>query len=49
MGITKEIWEDRGIATLHEYYGEDMTEAAGVISWQPWSHCKHHGYLGGVS
>lgn len=24
LGITKEIWEDRGIATLHEYYGEDM-------------------------
>ena len=24
IGITKEIWEDRGIATLHEYYGEDM-------------------------
>ena len=24
LGITKEIWEDRGIATLNEYYGEDM-------------------------
>src|SRR5687768_8374317 len=24
IGITKEIWEDRGIATLHNYYGEDM-------------------------
>ena len=24
IGITKEIWEDRGIATLHEYYGKDM-------------------------
>ncbi len=20
IGITKEIWEDRGIATLHQYY-----------------------------
>jgi len=24
IGITKEIWEDRGIATLHAYYGEDI-------------------------
>lgn len=24
IGITKEIWEDRGISTLHEYYGEDI-------------------------
>jgi hypothetical protein len=24
LGITKEIWEDRGIATLHHYYGRDM-------------------------
>ncbi len=24
LGITKEIWEDRGLATLNHYYGEDM-------------------------
>ncbi|MYA87991.1 MAG: nuclear transport factor 2 family protein [Boseongicola sp. SB0662_bin_57] len=24
IGITREIWEDRGIATLHEYYAEDI-------------------------
>lgn len=24
IGITKEIWEDRGLATLHEYYSEDI-------------------------
>ncbi|MEM6388605.1 MAG: ester cyclase [Pseudomonadota bacterium] len=24
IGITKEIWEDRGIATLHEYYAPDI-------------------------
>ena len=24
VGITKEIWEDRGIATLHQYYAEDI-------------------------
>lgn len=24
LGITKEIWEDRGIATLHHYYAETM-------------------------
>ena len=24
LGITKEIWEDRGIATLHRYYSEDI-------------------------
>ena len=24
IGITKEIWEDRGIATLHEYYSPDI-------------------------
>ncbi len=24
IGITKEIWEDRGIATLHDYYGADI-------------------------
>ena len=24
IGITKEIWEDRGIATLDHYYSEDI-------------------------
>ena len=24
LGITKEIWEDRGIATLHHHYGREM-------------------------
>ena len=24
IGITKEIWEDRGISTLHEYYAPDI-------------------------
>ncbi len=24
IGITKEIWEDRGIATLHDYYATDI-------------------------
>lgn len=24
IGITKEIWEDRGIATLHHYYADDI-------------------------
>jgi len=24
IGITREIWEDRGIATLHEYYAPDL-------------------------
>ncbi|WP_282095421.1 ester cyclase [Epibacterium ulvae] len=24
VGITKEIWEDRGLATLHEYYAPDI-------------------------
>ncbi len=24
LGITKEIWEDRGIATLHQYYASDI-------------------------
>lgn len=24
LGITKEIWEDRGIATLHEYYAPEL-------------------------
>lgn len=24
IGITKEIWEDRGIATLHDYYAPDI-------------------------
>lgn len=24
LGVTKEIWEDRGIATLNEYYSKDM-------------------------
>lgn len=24
IGITKEIWEDRGISTLHDYYAEDI-------------------------
>ncbi len=25
LKITKEIWEDRGIATLHDYYGQNMS------------------------
>ena len=24
LSITKEIWEDRGIATLHDYYAPDI-------------------------
>lgn len=24
IGITKEIWEDRGLATLHQYYSDDV-------------------------
>ena len=24
MGVTKEIWEDRGIATLNQYYAHDI-------------------------
>jgi hypothetical protein len=24
IGITREIWEDRGVATLHRYYAEDI-------------------------
>lgn len=24
LGITKEIWEDRGVGTLHHYYSEDI-------------------------
>ena len=41
LGITKEIWEDRGIATLHHYYAKDIpvrtpmgvaTGNAGVIA-----------------
>ena len=33
LGITKEIWEDRGIATLHRYYADDITvrSPSGVV------------------
>ena len=24
LGITKEIWEDRSISTLHRYYADDI-------------------------
>ena len=37
IGITKEIWEDRGIATLHHYYSPDIvvrTPASVVIGNQ---------------
>lgn len=37
IGITKEIWEDRGIATLHRYYSDDIvvrTPASVVIGNQ---------------
>ena len=37
IGITKEIWEDRGIATLHEYYATDIvvrTPASVVVGNQ---------------
>ena len=47
LGITKEIWEDRGIDTLHHYYSDDMsctcravlcwaTETSLVRPWQRW-------------
>ena len=34
IGITKEIWEDRGIATLHHYYAPDIVvrSPAGVVT-----------------
>jgi hypothetical protein len=34
LGITKEIWEDRGIATLHGYYGRDMLKrgSKGIVA-----------------
>jgi predicted ester cyclase len=34
IGITKEIWEDRGISTLHHYYTQDMIKRtpAGVVT-----------------
>ncbi|MBE3640433.1 nuclear transport factor 2 family protein [Mangrovicoccus algicola] len=34
IGITKEIWEDRGIATLHDYYAPDIVvrSPASVVS-----------------
>jgi len=34
LGITKEIWEDRGIATLHGYYGKDMLKrgSSGIVT-----------------
>lgn len=32
IGITKEIWEDRGIATLHHYYSDDIVvRSAGSV------------------
>jgi predicted ester cyclase len=33
IGITREIWEDRGISTLHHYYTKDMIKRspAGVV------------------
>ncbi len=33
LGITKEIWEDRGIATLHRYYAPDIIvrSPAGIV------------------
>ncbi len=33
LGITKEIWEDRGIATLHQYYADHITvrSPAGIV------------------
>ena len=32
LGITKEIWEDRGIHTLHDYYAEDIVEPAFTLN-----------------
>jgi len=32
IGITKEIWEDRGIATLHQYYREGMLSSHRLLS-----------------
>ncbi len=33
LGITKEIWEDRGVHTLHSYYGKTMAKrsADGIV------------------
>ena len=46
IGITKEIWEDRGIATLHDYYSKDIVVrspgrwfwATRTSSARPWQH-----------
>ena len=29
LGITKEIWEDRNVHTLHGYYGKNMPKRSG--------------------
>ena len=45
LGITKEIWEDRGVATLHHYYGRDMIKRGSggvVIGAQVFGVLKHH-------
>ena len=47
IGITKEIWEERGISTLHEYYAPDIivrspgsivigNEKVSLRPWRPW-------------
>jgi hypothetical protein len=48
LGITREIWEDRGIATLHQYYAPDIVvrtpigRGAGTraSSPPPWPRCR---------
>lgn len=34
LGITREIWEDRGLSTLHDYYAKDITvrSPSGIVT-----------------
>ena len=51
LGITKEIWEDRGIATLHHYYAPDLVVRIPCPAWS-WAtrrDRRHHGDAGRVS
>ena len=50
IGITKEIWEDRGLATLHHYYAPDlpMRFPSGVVRRQSGRDRRDPGHPGRV-
>ena len=51
LGVTREVWEGRGVGTLRSFYAPDIVvrSPASVGGRQRAGHRRHHGDAGGVS